>query len=127
MRRRRSPVESIRRWREAAGAGAYPGARQLLIRIWMSGSGGRLWGAGAGAGPGGISRMAALTRSHPDTVRGGARELEQGIELDGRVSQAGAGRPPATDLDPGLVDALRKLVEPETRGDPVHPLLWTTK
>ena len=40
MRRRRSPVESIRRWRKAAGAGAYPGARQLLIRIWMSGSGG---------------------------------------------------------------------------------------
>jgi hypothetical protein len=43
------------------------------------------------------------------------------------VSQAGAGRPSATDLDPGLVDALRKLVEPETRGDPVHPLSWTTK
>jgi hypothetical protein len=57
----------------------------------------------------------------------GARELVQGIEPDGRVSQAGAGRPPATDLDPGLVDALRKLVEPETRGDPVHPLLWTAK
>jgi hypothetical protein len=43
------------------------------------------------------------------------------------VSQAGAGRPSATDLDPGLVDALRNLVEPETRGDPVHPLSWTTK
>jgi hypothetical protein len=55
----------------------------------------------------------------------GARELVQGIEPG--VSQAGAGRPPATDLDPGLVDALRKLVEPKTRGDPVHPLLRTTK
>jgi hypothetical protein len=56
----------------------------------------------------------------------GARELVQGTEPDGRVSQAGAGRPSATDLDPGLTDALRKLVS-RRRGDPVHPLLWTTK
>jgi len=78
-------------------------------------------------GRGGISRVAALTRSHPDTVSRGARELEQGIEPGGRVRQAGAGRPSATDLDPGLVDALRALVEPETRGDPMQPLVWTTK
>ena len=78
-------------------------------------------------GRGGISRVAALTRSHPDTVSRGARELEQGIEPGGRVRQAGAGRPSATELDPGLVDALRKLVEPETRGDPMQPLVWTTK
>ena len=78
-------------------------------------------------GPGGIGRVAALTKSHPDTVSRGARELEQGIEPGGRVRQAGAGRPSATDLDPGLVDALRKLVEPETRGDPMQPLVWTTK
>ena len=78
-------------------------------------------------GRGGISRVAGLTGSHPDTVARGARELEQGIEPDGRVRQPGAGRPPATDLDPGLVDALRKLVEPETRGDPMQPLVWTTK
>ena len=50
----------------------------------------------------GISRVAALTRSHPDTVSRGARELEQGIEPGGRVRQAGAGRPSATDLYPGL-------------------------
>ena len=78
-------------------------------------------------GRGGISRVAALTKLHPDTVSRGARELEQGIEPGGRVRQAGAGRPSATDLDPGLVDALRKLVEPETRGDPMQPLVWTTK
>ena len=77
-------------------------------------------------GRGGIA-VAALTRSHPDTVSRGARELEQGIEPGGRVRQAGAGRPSATELDPGLVDALRKLVEPETRGDPMQPLVWTTK
>ena len=78
-------------------------------------------------GRGGISRVAGLTGSHPDTVARGARELEQGIEPGGRVRQPGAGRPSATDLDPGLVAALRKLVEPETRGDPMQPLVWTTK
>ena len=78
-------------------------------------------------GRGGISRVAALTRSHPDTVSRGARGLEQGIEPGGRVRQAGAGRPSATGLDPGLVDELRKLVEPQTRGDPMQPLLWTAK
>jgi len=71
--------------------------------------------------------VASLTRSHPDTVSLGARELEQGIGPGRRVRQAGAGRPPATGLDPGLVDALRELVEPETRGDPMRPLVWTTK
>jgi hypothetical protein len=44
-------------------------------------------------GRGRIGRVAALTRSHPDTVSRGARELEQGIEPGGRVRQAGAGRP----------------------------------
>ena len=78
-------------------------------------------------GRGGISRVAGLTGSHPDTVSRGARELEQGIEPGGRVRQPGAGRPSATGLDPGLVAALRKLAEPETRGDPMQPLVWTTK
>ena len=78
-------------------------------------------------GRGGIGRVAMLTGSHPDMVSRGARELEQGIEPGGRVRRAGAGRRPATDLDPELVDELRKLVEPETRGDPMQPLRWTTK
>ena len=76
---------------------------------------------------GGISRVAALTKLHLDTVSRGARELEQGVEPGGRVRQVGAGLLLATGLDPGLVDALRKPVEPETRGDLMQPLVWTTK
>ena len=30
-------------------------------------------------------------------------------------------------MDPGLADALDKLVDPETRGDPMTPLRWTSK
>src|ERR1019366_5767597 len=87
-----------------------------------------LLGAQARAlGRGGIGRVARLAVVHPDTVGRGARELERGIEPDGRVRRAGAGRPAATRTDPGLVTAVRALVDPETRGDPESPLRWTTK
>jgi DDE family transposase len=41
--------------------------------------------------------------------------------------RAGGGRKPLSATDAGLVDDLRSLVEPETRGDPQSPLLWTCK
>ncbi len=44
-------------------------------------------------GRGGIKRVAELTGVHPDTVRRGARELERGVEPDGRVRRAGAAGP----------------------------------
>ncbi len=37
------------------------------------------------------------------------------------------GRKPLTGIDAGLLDALDALVEPETRGDPMTRLRWTTK
>jgi hypothetical protein len=87
-----------------------------------------LLGAQARAlGRGGIGRVARLAVVHPDTVGRGARELERGIEPDGRVRRTGAGRPAATRTDPGLMAAVRALVDPETRGDPQSPLRWTTK
>ena len=87
-----------------------------------------LLGAQARAlGRGGIGRVARLAVVHPDTVGRGARELERGIEPDGRVRRAGAGRPAATATDPGLVAAVRRLVDPATRGDPESPLRWTTR
>jgi hypothetical protein len=45
----------------------------------------------------------------------------------GRQRQPGGGRKRAEERDPGLIPALRGLVEPETRGDPESPLLWTSK
>ena len=32
-----------------------------------------------------------------------------------------------TETDPGLLDDLNALVEPDTRGDPMSPLRWTCK
>ena len=78
-------------------------------------------------GRGGITVVAAATGVHPDTVAKGVRELEGGAEPSGRVRAPGGGRKPATETDPGLVPALTALVDPETRGDPESPLVWTTK
>jgi len=87
-----------------------------------------LLGAEARAvGRGGIKLVARVAAASVDTVGRGARELEAGIEPDGRVRHVGAGRRSVEDADPGLVPALEALVDPESRGDPESPLRWTTK
>src|SRR6266542_887859 len=87
-----------------------------------------LLGAEARAiGRGGAQVVASAVGASPDTVSRGARELEQGVEPDGRVRRRGAGRPAVEEADPGLVSALEALVDPGSRGDPESPLRWTTK
>ena len=87
-----------------------------------------LLGAGARQlGRGGIKLIAAATGAAADTVGKGAAELEAGIVADGRVRAPGAGRKSAEYHDPGLWPALDRLVDPETRGDPMSRLRWTTK
>ena len=39
----------------------------------------------------------------------------------------GGGRKKLAETDPQLAAELRKLVDPETRGDPMSPLVWTAK
>jgi hypothetical protein len=87
-----------------------------------------LLGAGARQlGRGGIKLIAAAAGAATDTVGRGAAELEAGIVADGRVRAKGAGRKPAEQTDPELWPALDKLVDPESRGDPMSRLRWTTK
>jgi hypothetical protein len=78
-------------------------------------------------GRGGIKRVAAAVAVSPDTVGRGASELESGVSDDGRVRGKGAGRKPVTETVPGVVEALERLVDPVTRGDPESPLRWTSK
>ena len=87
-----------------------------------------LLGAEARAlGHGGIRLVAGAARVREATVSLGVDELEAGAEPLGRARRPGGGRKRAADLDPGLVPALRALVEPDERGDPMSPLRWTTK
>ena len=104
-------------------------SRFARIRPFLDERQRRLW-LGAEAAELGRSGVAVVARAagvDPKTVRRGRDELEAGIVPDGRVRGPGGGRPSVTDLDGGLVPALRELVDPETRGDPMSPLCWTTK
>ena len=104
-------------------------SRFARIRPFLDERQRRLW-LGSEAAELGVSGVAIVARAvgaDPKTVRRGRNELAAGIVPDGRVRGPGGGRPSATDLDAGLASALRELVDPETRGDPMSPLRWTTK
>ena len=78
-------------------------------------------------GRGGVKRVAEATGAHPDTVARGAREVEGQVEPQPRVRAAGGGRKKLSETDPELAAQLKTLVDPETRGDPMSLLVWTTK
>ena len=79
-------------------------------------------------GYGGIALVARAAGVSRVTVTAGVDELDGGAEpLGGRARRPGGGRKPLTCIDAGLLDALDALVEPETRGDPMTRLRWTTK
>jgi hypothetical protein len=71
-----------------------------------------------------VSRITGLARS---TINRGEDDLDAGVPADGRARRAGGGRKALSEKDPGLVPALRGLVEPATLGDPERPLLWVSK
>jgi hypothetical protein len=78
-------------------------------------------------GRGGIKTVAAATGVHPDTIARGIGELEGQPAPPGRVRAPGGGRKKLAETDPQLAAELKALVDPETRGDPMSPLVWTTK
>ena len=90
----------------------------------------RLW-AGTEAralGRGGIAVVTRATGLARNTVVRGLKELGEKAPLDpARVRRPGAGRKRKAVVDPTLKDALERLVEPVTRGDPDSPLRWTSK
>jgi hypothetical protein len=80
------------------------------------------------AGHGGIKAVSRITGIARSTIGRGLVELREAIAPPpGRVRQPGGGRKPLTATDPSLLDDLRDLVEPATRGDPETPLKWTAK
>ena len=71
-----------------------------------------------------VSRATGVARS---TIGRGLRDLEDPQSLTGKVRRCGAGRPPLIETCPAVVEALGKLVEPATMGDPMRPLCWVSK
>jgi hypothetical protein len=81
-------------------------------------------------GRGGIGKVSELTSVSRVTLTVGLKELRSKETLTkpkNSIRQSGGGRKKATDLDSTLVDAVKNLVAPHTVGDPMRPLIWTSK
>jgi transposase len=110
-------VESLARRYDAVK----PHLTERQRRVWLGAEAREL-------GSSGVRTVAEAVGVSPDTVRRGRDELDDPRPWEvGRSRAPGGGRKRAEDTDPGLVEALDKLIEPETRGDPMTPLRWTCK
>ena len=93
----------------------------------------RQWAAAEArdVGWGGISLVARATGLSRPTIMAGLKELELSatsrLVAAARVRSPGGGRRTLTQSDPGLLEALERLIDPATRGDPMSPLRWTCK
>lgn len=85
-------------------------------------------------GRGGIQEISAISGVHRNTISAGIKELinpdvkpSESPNSKRRIRAKGAGRKPITTTQPGIKEALERLVDPETYGNPMNPLRWTTK
>jgi transposase len=81
----------------------------------------------AGLGRGGKSAVAEASGMSRNTVIKAQREVEAGIEPSTRLRAVGGGDIRAEDKQPGLLVALDELINPDTRGNPMSLLRWTSK
>jgi hypothetical protein len=79
-------------------------------------------------GRGGVSVMARVSGLARSTIYHGLSDIRDDVSAPpGRIRQEGGGRKKKSSQDPTLMVDLKHLVEPVTRGDPMQPLLWTTR
>lgn len=112
-------TEEVRAGLEAKFADLLPHLDERATRLYLASEARAL-------GYGGIRAVALAAEKSQATVLRGVRELEGCPGPIGRVRAEGGGRRPLTERDPGLLDALNALVQPQEAGDPVSPLRWTT-
>jgi hypothetical protein len=89
----------------------------------------RLWAASEArsCGPGGIAAVVRATGISESTVLRGLGDLKSGEMPAAGKMRRHPGRVPILEREPGLAEALERLVDPVTRGDPESPLRWTSK
>ena len=79
-------------------------------------------------GPSLVAKASGLSRT---TIYVGMSDLKQAtdapLKTTGRIRRSGGGRKRLSESNPVLLQALDKLVDPITRGDPESPLRWTCK
>ena len=78
-------------------------------------------------GRGGKTAVATASGMSRNTVIKAESEVAAGIEPIARLRAPGGGDKPLTERQPDILDALDELVYPETRGNPMSRLRWTSK
>ncbi|MGA3217460.1 MAG: ISAzo13 family transposase [Acidimicrobiales bacterium] len=71
-----------------------------------------------------VAEAAGMSRN---TVIKAEAEVVAGMEPQERQRPPGAGQKPITEAQPGILEDLDALVHPDTRGDPMSLLRWTSK
>ena len=76
-----------------------------------------------------VAKLAGVSRVR---INKGIEELESTAkpyspEKRKKIRKSGGGRKPQEESQPGMLEALERIVSPHTLGDPMTPLLWTSK
>ena len=78
-------------------------------------------------GWGGVTKISKLTSVSRKTISNKDTNLSIGRSNGNRVRKAGGGRKRQTEHYPELLKTIESIVSPHTMGDPMNPLLWTSK
>ena len=84
-------------------------------------------------GRGGIKEISNLTGVHRNTISAGIKDLNSNEILTTKddkyfcTRHEGGGRKNITETQPGIIDAINKIVDGDSYGNPENPLRWTTK
>ena len=76
-----------------------------------------------------VAKLAGVSRAR---INKGIKELESVIKSSDankgqKIRRPGGGRKTREESQPGMIKALERIVNPHTLGDPMNPLLWTSK
>ncbi|MGH2644408.1 MAG: ISAzo13 family transposase, partial [Chitinophagaceae bacterium] len=83
-------------------------------------------------GRGGKQKVARLARVSRVRIDKGIKELSSGVKIrevekPEKIRKQGGGRKRLEEQQDGLLETLKSIVSPHTLGDPMKPLLWTSK
>ena len=83
-------------------------------------------------GRGGLIKVSKLSGISRVTLNIGIKEIaaissSKSLPTEERIRNAGGGRKKKTEINENLVNAIEEIVTPHTMGDPMKPLLWTSK
>jgi hypothetical protein len=103
--------------------------RYILALPYMSEQDRRIFAAteARAFGYGGIEAVARATGIAHSTIGRGLKDLDSGSLPTGSIRRKGGGPRFLTEQDPELLSSLQRIIEPETMGDPMRPLLWVSK